>query len=166
MQGRWLPSLQRESSCELVQSKLVTWSPVSACHMGIILPHLPLEAGPRFDDRILSSAAVWTWTNKAAQQNREPGGSDPQRYPCTPTPSLASVISNEERDYPECCTLPLSLAHSLSIDFCFNKWLQTCAGCCGVRDAGNCSSLGTQARFKLLELQSAVAVCRASEFSS
>lgn len=64
----------------------MTWSPVSACHMGIILPHLSLEAVPRFDDGLLSSAAVWTWMSEAAQQSREPGGPEPQRYPSTPPP--------------------------------------------------------------------------------
>lgn len=52
--------------------------------MGIILSHQPQEAVPRVDDGTLSSAAVWTWMNEAAQQSREPGEPVPQRYPITP----------------------------------------------------------------------------------
>lgn len=154
MQGRWVPRLKRESY-RLVLSKLVTWSPVSACHMGIILPHLPLEAVPLFNGGTLSSAVVWTWMNEAAQQSREPGRPEPQRYPCTPpTPSLASVGSNEERNYP----LPLSLAHSFSIDFYFNKQIQTCSGCCGVRDAREMKFPRNAGRVQAPR----TAVCRAS----
>lgn len=58
--------------------------------MGIVfLPHLPQEAVPRVDGGTLSSTAVWIWMNEAAQQSREPGRPEPQRYPVAPTPSLA-----------------------------------------------------------------------------
>lgn len=52
--------------------------------MGIILAYLPQEAVPRVDDGTLSSTAVWTWMNEAAQRSREPGGPEPQRYPIAP----------------------------------------------------------------------------------
>lgn len=96
--------------------------PGSACHMGTILPHLPQEAVPRFDDGTLSlsSAAVWTWTNEAAQQSREPGGPEPQRYPLTSRLLHWPPWSVMKRDYPE-CTLSLSLAHSFFTDFLFQQ---------------------------------------------
>ncbi|MEJ1285376.1 epidermal growth factor receptor [Cricetulus griseus] len=56
--------------------------------MGIILAYLPQEAVPRVDDGTLSSTAVWTWMNEAAQRSREPGGPEPQ----SPATSIIATV--------------------------------------------------------------------------
>lgn len=71
--------------------------------------------------------------NEAAQQSREPGGPEPQRYPITPD----SFILQYREGFPIMPHVPPFLAQSFSVDLCFKKWMRTCSGCCGVRDARN-----------------------------